>query len=80
MNYKNVVEEAVSDDDTGLPRRNNENVFENIDEEELKDTIGELDLDKKKKKGFFGSVLSKAKGASKLISRGSVSDSNKSLF
>jgi hypothetical protein len=43
MNYKNVVEEAVSDDDTGLPRRNDDNVFENVDEEELKDTIAELD-------------------------------------
>ncbi len=75
MNYKDVVEEAVSDDDTGFQKRKDENLFENVDEEELKDTIGELD--KKKKKGFFGSVLSKAKG--KLI-RGSVSDSDKSLF
>jgi len=43
MNYKDVVEEAVSDDDIILPRRKDDNVFENIDEEELKDTIGELD-------------------------------------
>lgn len=80
MNYKNVVEEAVSDDDIILPRRKDDNVFENIDEEELKDTIGELDQEKKKKKGFFGSVLKKAKGASKLISRGLVSDGDKSLL
>ena len=43
MNYKNVVEEAVSDDDINFPRKKDENVFENIDEDELKDTIGELD-------------------------------------
>ena len=74
MDYKDVLEEAVSADEM----RKDDNLFENVEQEELRDTIGELT--ENKKKGFFGHVFSKAKGAGKLISRGSLSDTDKSLF